>query len=259
MAGPDSKDSTCSQEKETFQVSDLWSAFDFKNLKVGVPIEFYSETTAIQPSVRRAMEQTLSWLKSKGATVLDVKLPYAKYSVAVYYVIAVSEASSNLSRFDGVHFGVRTKEATQAENADSFYEKARSLFGPEVKRRIILGTFALSSGYYDAYFTKACQVRRLIQDDFISAFKHCDVILGPVSTSGAFKRGELQNDPLAMYLNDLYTIPANLAGLPAMSFPVTKDEAGLPIGLQWMAPRFQDAKLLRLSAQFEKDHFGGGK
>src|SRR5262249_17933863 len=150
-------------------------------------------------------------------------------AIAVYYVIAVSEASSNLARYDGVRFGVRPEGIERAKDLAEFYKKVRSGFGPEVKRRIILGTFALSAGYQDAYFKRACQVRRLIKNDFEAAFKQVDVIMGPVAPTTAFKIGEKSADPLTMYLNDLYTIPANLAGIPAISIPCGKDSGGLPI------------------------------
>jgi aspartyl-tRNA(Asn)/glutamyl-tRNA(Gln) amidotransferase subunit A len=167
-------------------------------------------------------------------------------------VIAVSEASSNLSRFDGVRFGVRPPEAIQAKSPAEYYKKVRANFGPEVKRRIILGTFALSSGYYDAYYQKAARVRRLMREDFEKAFETCDVIVSPVSPTTAFKLGEKSKNPLQMYLTDIFTIPASMAGLPAMSVPVGSDQNGLSIGIHLIAPRFQEEVLLSAAREFEK-------
>ncbi len=162
----------------------------------------------------------------------------------------MSEASSNLARYDGVRFGVRPEAADQAQDLETFYKKVRSNFGPEVKRRIILGTFALSSGYSDAYYKRACQVRHLIKKDFDAAFSKCDLIAGPVSPTTAFKLGAVQ-DPLQMYLNDIFTIPANLAGIPAMSVPCGHDKDGLPIGLHLQAPAFAEGRLLSVARAFE--------
>jgi aspartyl-tRNA(Asn)/glutamyl-tRNA(Gln) amidotransferase subunit A len=170
--------------------------------------------------------------------------------VAVYYILAVSEASSNLARFDGVRFGVRPPKAAEAKDLTDFYQSVRANFGPEVKRRIILGTFALSSGYSEAYFKRACQVRRLIQQDFDHAFKEVDFIVGPVAPTTAFKLGEKNSDPLQMYLNDIFTIPVNLAGLPAMSLPCGKDQQGLPIGLHLIAPQYGDEKMISVAQAF---------
>jgi aspartyl-tRNA(Asn)/glutamyl-tRNA(Gln) amidotransferase subunit A len=161
--------------------------------------------------------------------------------------VAVSEASSNLARFDGVRFGVRPKEALEAKDLTGFYESIRQGFGPEVKRRIILGTFALSSGYSDAYYQKACQVRRLVKQDFDQAFQQVDLIVGAVSPTSAFRLGEKISDPLKMYLNDIFTIPANLAGLPSMSIPCGQDRLGLPIGFHLMAPAFEEARMFAVA------------
>jgi len=179
-------------------------------------------------------------------------LPYTEYSVAVYYVVAISEASSNLARFDGVRFGARL-----ASNGTLFemYKKTRSLFGEEVKRRILLGTFALSSGYYDAYYKKACQVRRLIKQDFDEAFRKVDVVLAPVSPTTAYKIGEKISDPLQMYLNDIFTIPVNLAGLPGISIPVGRDAKNLPIGVQFIGKPFAEEEILSLAYWSEQNFY----
>ncbi|MBI3543895.1 MAG: Asp-tRNA(Asn)/Glu-tRNA(Gln) amidotransferase subunit GatA, partial [Deltaproteobacteria bacterium] len=189
-------------------------------------------------------------LKKEGHTLVDVSLPHTEYSVAVYYVVAVCEASSNLARFDGVRFGARVGGDRPLAQ---MYEQTRALFGEEVKRRILLGTFALSAGYYDAYYKKACQVRRLIKNDFDAAFRVCDAILAPVAPSTAFKLGEKSADPLQMYLNDILTIPANLAGLPGIAVPAGRDARNLPIGVQFLAPPFAEGDLFAL-AKFVEDH-----
>jgi len=174
-----------------------------------------------------------------------------KYAVAVYYLIAVSEASSNLARFDGVRYGVRPPEADETFDLSVFYKKVRARFGDEVKRRILLGTFALSSGYTDEYYGHACQVRHAIREELTQVFSRVDLIAGPVSPTTAFRLGEKVRDPLRMYLNDIFTIPANLAGLPALSLPCGTDTEGLPIGLQLMAPVWEDQKLLQVAHAFE--------
>jgi aspartyl-tRNA(Asn)/glutamyl-tRNA(Gln) amidotransferase subunit A len=246
MSGNDFYDSTSSTEPVENWVevvkksSDLSSA---KGLRVGVPKEYFID--GIEPEVKAAIESMIQKLKDRGAEVVPVSLPHTEYAVATYYVVAVSEASSNLSRFDGVRFGVRPKEAMEAGNLSEFYKKVRANFGPEVKRRIILGTFALSSGYYDAYYRRAGQVRRLMREDFEKAFEKVDVIVSPVSPSTAFKLGEKSKNPLQMYLTDIFTIPASMAGLPAMSVPVGNDAQGLSIGMHLIAPRFKESVLFK--------------
>jgi aspartyl-tRNA(Asn)/glutamyl-tRNA(Gln) amidotransferase subunit A len=219
-------------------------------LRIGVPAEYF-EKGGLEKGVEKSLQESLKWFESQGAKLVPVSLPHTKFAVAVYYVVAVSEASSNLSRYDGVRFGVRPPSTAEASDLDSFYRKVRAQFGPEVKRRIILGTFALSAGYADEYYNRACRVRRLIQRDFDQAFTQVDLIAGPVSTSTAYKIGEKSADPLSMYLNDIFTIPANLAGIPALSVPCGQSE-GLPVGLHLMAPRFGEARLLAAAAAFEK-------
>jgi aspartyl-tRNA(Asn)/glutamyl-tRNA(Gln) amidotransferase subunit A len=186
-----------------------------------------------------------------GATLVDVTLPHSKYSVAAYYIIAPSEAASNLARYDGVHYGHRAERFNGL--VDMYAASRGEGFGREVKRRIMLGNYALSAGYRDAYYLKALKVRRLIRADFDRAFETCDLVLSPVTPTPAFKVGELINDPLAMYLSDIYTISANLAGLPAISLPAGFSEAGLPIGLQLLGPPFSEDRLFRAARMFERE------
>jgi aspartyl-tRNA(Asn)/glutamyl-tRNA(Gln) amidotransferase subunit A len=245
MAAHDPLDSTSSPRAAlgAWEVKPDWS-----KIRIGVPKEYFVE--GLQSEVDKSVRDALRWYESQGAKLVEVSLPHSRHAIAAYYLIAVSEASSNLSRFDGVRFGARPAAAEGAGDLASFYKKVRTAFGPEVKRRIILGTFALSSGYYDAYYRRACQVRRLIQQDFLKAFEKCDVIAGPVAPTTAFKVGA-KSDPLQMYLNDIYTVPVNLAGLPALSVPCGEDAAKLPVGLQLIGPHFGDERLLGLAAAFE--------
>ena len=221
----------------------------WKDLKVGIPEEYFKQ--GLDPQVEKAIRGVLRWLEKKGARCIPVELPHSRYAISVYYLVAVSEASSNLARYDAVRFGTRAVPAEASRNLSNFYEKNRSFFGDEVKRRILLGTFALSAGYADAYFKKASQVRRKIKTDFENAFKQVDFILGPVSSSTAFRIGEKVDDPLQMYLNDIYTIPVNLAGLPAMSLPCGKNDQGLSIGLHLIAPPFEEERMVSLAAAIQ--------
>jgi aspartyl-tRNA(Asn)/glutamyl-tRNA(Gln) amidotransferase subunit A len=189
--------------------------------------------------------------RNLGAQVNEVSLPHSQYAVAVYYLIAPSEASSNLARYDGVHYGHRA--ASFANMIDMYAASRGEGFGAEVKRRIMLGTYALSAGYYDAYYLKALKVRRLIRQDFDQAFQQVDVIASPVAPMPAFKIGELVNDPLAMYLSDIYTLSANLAGLPGICIPAGFSSTNLPIGLQLLAPPFEEDRLLRTARMFERE------
>lgn len=245
MAGIDAKDSTTADVEvgDWFQTAIKTKIDDAKGLRVGVPKEYFID--GIDDEVKNAIESMIQKLKSEGAEIVPVTLPHTEFAVSTYYVIAVSEASSNLSRYDGVRFGVRPPEAMKAVTLVDFYKKVRSNFGAEVKRRIILGTFALSSGFYDAYYRKAAQVRRLMRTDFENAFQQVDVIVSPVSPSTAFKLGEKSKDPLKMYLTDIFTIPASMAGLPAMSVPVATDHQGLSIGMHLIAPRFKEEILIK--------------
>lgn len=256
MSGYDPKDSTSSLEPAFDGVKSLAGTFDWKGLRVGIPEEYFQK--GLSSDVQKSVQFSLDWMASQGAKLVPVSLPHTQYAVAVYYLVAVSEASSNLSRFDGVRFGVRPPQSLNPRNLEDFYLQVRNLFGPEVKRRIILGTFALSSGYSEAYYKRACQVRRLIQQDFDQAFKKVDVIVGPVSPTTAYRVGERVSDPLQMYLNDIYTVPANLAGLPALSVPCGKDSDGLSVGLQFMAPRFAEGRILSTAHHFSTG-FGEGR
>ena len=255
MSGHDPLDSTCAPLPGEDFVRQLKQAPDWQRLRIGVPKEYFVKGLA--PEVERAIHDSLKWFETQGAKLVPISLPHTQYSVAIYYLVAVSEASSNLARYDGVRYGVRPQSATEAKDLATFYKSVRANFGAEVKRRILLGTFALSSGYSEAYYKRACQVRRLIAQDFEHAFKEVDVIAGPVSPTTAFKLGEKNSDPLQMYLNDIFTIPANLAGLPAISFPCAQDSAGLPIGFQLMAPRFAEGRLLSVAHAFEQAHEPG--
>ncbi len=217
-------------------------------LRVGVPAEYFGE--GLDSQVEDSVRASLAGLESQGAQLIPIALPHTSYAVATYYVIATAEASSNLSRYDGVRYTHRTD---RVDDLKSLYERSRAEgFGPEVKRRIILGTYALSSGYYDAYYLKAQQVRTLIVEDFQRAFQSCDVIAAPVAPTTAFVLGERTEDPLQMYLQDILTIPASLAGLPCGSIPCGLDSSGLPVGMQLIAPAQDEATLVRAAAAVER-------
>jgi aspartyl-tRNA(Asn)/glutamyl-tRNA(Gln) amidotransferase subunit A len=218
--------------------------------KLGVPREFFAE--GIDPEVKESIETAIDWYRNQGCEIVDISLPHSDLAVPVYYIVATAEASSNLARFDGVRYGHRSEEA---KDALSLFTKSRGEgFGEEVKRRIILGTYVLSSGYYDAYYLRAQKVRTLIRNDFEQAFEKVDAILTPTSPTPAFKRGERSDDPLAMYLSDIYTISVNLAGLPALSVPCGFTGSGLPIGLQVIAPAFGEADMFAVAHAFEQAH-----
>lgn len=218
-------------------------------LRIGVAQEHFAE--GLDNEVEASVREALNVYKALGAEITDIALPHSKYAVATYYLIAPSEASSNLARFDGVHYGHRAEEF---ENMIDMYSATRGEgFGDEVKLRIMLGAYALSAGYYDAYYLKALQVRRLIRNDFDHAFQSVDVIAGPVCPTPAFKIGELASDPLAMYLSDIYTVPANLAGIPGISIPAGMSSSGLPIALQLLAAPFEEERLLRAARMFERE------
>lgn len=220
-----------------------------KGMVVGIPRE-YSTSEGLDPDVFDSVEKAVQTIRDLGAEPVEISLPHTEYVVAVYYVIAPSEASSNLARYDGVKYGYRDKDP---KNLMDMYKSTRSKgFGPEVQRRILLGTYSLSSGYYDAYYKKASQVRTLIIQDFKNAFETCDVILSPVAPTPAFKIGEMADDPLTMYLSDIFTISANLAGIPGISVPCGFSKEGLPIGLQIMANHFEEGKLFKVAYNFEQ-------
>ncbi|MBI9075888.1 MAG: Asp-tRNA(Asn)/Glu-tRNA(Gln) amidotransferase subunit GatA [Desulfatibacillum sp.] len=246
IAGYDASDSTSVNRP----VPDYQAAIkhDVKGMRVGLPKEFFEEG-GLSPDVKNAVDQAIKTMEGQGVDVVAVSLPHAKYSVAVYYVIAPAEASSNLARYDGVKYGLRE----QRDSLIDMYHATRSAgFGPEVQRRIIIGTYALSAGYYDAYYGKASQVRTLIMDDYKKAFEQCDAVISPVAPTPAFKLGEKTDDPLTMYLSDIFTLSANLAGVCGLSVPCGFSSDGLPIGLQLQGSHFEEEKILRLAHHFEQ-------
>jgi len=248
IAGHDPADSTSVDEKIA-PVNDYLAKLDepVRGLKIGIASSF---NAGADEQVRKAIDEAIKTYKNLGATLIEIDMPHLDYAIAAYYMVATAEASSNLARYDGVHYGHRTREPNDYIEV---YTKSRAEgLGKEVKRRIMLGTYALSSGYYDAYYLKALKVRNLIRGDFVKAFENCDCIMMPVSPSTAFKIGEKTDDPLKMYLSDIYTIAVNLAGIPGISIPCGFDDRGLPIGLQILAPAFGEDKLLRIARMYEK-------
>lgn len=244
ISGRDEKDST----SVNIDVPDYTKEMrkDIKGMKIGVPGEYFSK--GLDPEVKDAVRKAIKDIETAGAKAKEISLPHTDYAIATYYVIATAEASSNLARYDGVHYGHRA----EAGNIIELYEKARSEgFGDEVKRRIILGTYVLSSGYYDAYYLKAQKVRTLLKNDFTKAFEEVDAIVTPTSPSTAWKKGEKIDDPLKMYLSDIYTISANLAGIPAVSLNCGFSQ-GLPIGLQILSAHFKEENLLKVAYTFEQ-------
>jgi len=247
IAGFDPRDSTSiERDKE-----DYTHALDtpLSGLRVGVPKEHFGEGLA--PDVGKAVEAALAQLEKLGAKRVPIELPNSSLSVPAYYVIAPAEASSNLSRFDGVRYGHRAKD--YADLADMYRKTRAEGFGAEVRRRILIGTYVLSHGYYDAYYLKAQKIRRLIAGDFSDAFKRCDLVIGPTSPTVAFKIGAKTSDPVQMYLNDIYTIPANLAGLPAASIPCGFGAGGLPVGLHLVGNYFSEAKILNVAHRYQRE------
>ncbi|WP_188553077.1 Asp-tRNA(Asn)/Glu-tRNA(Gln) amidotransferase subunit GatA [Edaphobacter dinghuensis] len=246
LAGQDAMDATSSDRP----VGDYVGALEkpVEGLRIGVPAEYFGE--GLDPEIRAAIEKVLDGLKAEKCVIKPVSLPHTKYAIPTYYVIATAEASSNLSRFDGVRFGLRSAEA---KTLSEMYRKTRDEgFGPEVKRRILLGTYALSAGYYDAYYKKAQQVRALLTRDFLTAFNEVDVIVGPMTPTPAFKLGEKTDDPVAMYLADIYSVAASLAGICGVSVPCGQTKDGLPIGVQIMGKHFDEGTMLRVGLAVEK-------
>ncbi len=245
MAGFDVRDSTSLQREKEDYARDL--AKPLNGLRIGLPQEFFAE--GLSGDVAQAVEAAIAEYKRLGATVVEISLPNSRLSVPVYYVLAPAEASSNLSRFDGVRYGHRAPD--YGDLAD-MYEKTRAQgFGAEVKRRIMIGTYVLSHGYYDAYYLQAQKIRRLIAQDFTDAFRQCDVIMGPTSPSTAFRLGEKGDDPVQMYLSDIYTIAVNLAGLPGMSIPCGLGANDMPVGLQIIGNYFDEARMLNVAHQYQ--------
>ena len=254
MAGFDVRDSTSlNRPKEDYArgLANMQSALPLKGLRIGLPIEYFAQ--GLDANVAKVVQEAIAQYRKLGAETVDISLPNTQLSIPVYYVLAPAEASSNLSRYDGVRYGHR---AAEYDDLMDMYMKSRAEgFGAEVKRRILIGTYVLSAGYYDAYYLKAQQIRRLIADDFTQAFKQCDVIMGPTAPSTAFKAGEKADDPVAMYLQDVYTIATNLAGLPGMSIPagfaVSSDGRPLPVGLQIMGNYFDEARMLDVAHAYQ--------
>ncbi len=246
IAGHDPRDSTSAPR----EVPDYEGALtgDVSGLRIGVPREYSVE--GLDHGVDKATRQAIEILRSRGAQIVDVSLPHTRYAVATYYLVGTAEASSNLARYDGVKYGLRAGDGQPL--LDMYRETRDQGFGTEVKRRILLGTYALSAGYYDAYYLKAQRVRTLIREDFARAFESCDLIASPTASTTAFRLGE-RDDPLSMYLTDIFTVPANLAGLPGLSVPCGFDEDGLPIGLQLIAPAFAEATALQAADAYQRD------
>jgi aspartyl-tRNA(Asn)/glutamyl-tRNA(Gln) amidotransferase subunit A len=246
IAGHDKRDSTSVDKPVPSYTATLEGPI--RTLRLGVPREYFSE--ALDPEVGAAVKAAVDVYRGLGAQVEEVSLPTSPLALATYYLVATAEASSNLARYDGVHYGHRSRG--HEDLIDMYAQSRGEGFGAEVKRRIMLGTYALSSGYKDAYYLKALKVRRLIREDFDKVFTHCDAVVGPTSPTAAFKIGERSEDPLQMYLADVYTVPCNLAGLPGISIPCGFTKAGLPIGLQILAAPFEEEKLLRVARMYEQ-------
>ncbi|GGY09237.1 Asp-tRNA(Asn)/Glu-tRNA(Gln) amidotransferase subunit GatA [Paludibacterium paludis] len=246
MAGFDPRDSTSLERETEDYTRDLEKPLD--GLRVGLPREYFAD--GLSADVARVVDEAVAELRKLGAVVVDISLPNTELSIPAYYVIAPAEASSNLSRFDGVRYGHRAAEYSDLVD---MYEKTRAEgFGAEVKRRIMVGTYVLSHGYYDAYYLKAQKIRRLVANDFKAAFAQCDVILGPVAPTAAFDLGQMSDDPVQMYLSDIYTLSVNLAGLPGMSVPAGFDGKGRPVGLQIIGNYFGEAKMLNVAHRFQQ-------
>jgi aspartyl-tRNA(Asn)/glutamyl-tRNA(Gln) amidotransferase subunit A len=245
IAGHDPKDATTLDEPVPAFLSQ--QRRDAKGIRIGIPEEYFIK--GIQAEVETGVRQAVEVFRGMGAEVKPVNLPHTEYAVPVYYLIAPAEASANLARYDGIRYGPRE----EAENILEVFCKTRGRrFGAEVKRRIMLGTYALSAGYYDAYYGQAQKVRTLIQADFKTAFDTVDVIAAPVAPSTAFRLGEHSDDPLAMYLEDVFTLPANLAGIPGIAFPVGFDNQGLPLGIQLMGPGFSEPRLIQMADAYQQ-------
>ena len=244
MAGHDPKDSTSAP----FELPDFTAALsgDIRGLKIGIPKEYRIDS--MPEAIEKLWQQGIDWVKDAGAEIVDVSLPLTKYALPVYYIIAPAEASSNLARYDGVRFGLRVP----GESLDEMYENTRGEgFGDEVLRRILIGTYALSAGYYDAYYLKAQQVRKLIAEEFNQVFENVDALLTPTAPSAAFAIGEKMDDPIAMYLNDVFTVPSSLAGLPGISVPAGLDDNNLPLGMQIIGKAFDEETVLRVAGVVE--------
>ncbi len=245
MAGFDAKDSTSAERVvPDFRAA---GAKGVKGLRIGIPAEYRMD--GMSAEISALWEKGITWMREQGAEIVDISLPHTKYGLPVYYIVAPAEASSNLARYDGVRFGARV----DGEDLIDMYERTRAAgFGAEVKRRIMIGTYVLSHGYYDAYYLKAQKIRALILRDFTNAFAKVDAILTPTAPSAAFGIGEKMDDPVTMYLNDVFTVPASLAGVPAMSVPAGLSAEGLPLGLQVIGKHFDEETVFAVSAALEK-------
>jgi aspartyl-tRNA(Asn)/glutamyl-tRNA(Gln) amidotransferase subunit A len=248
IAGRDPRDSTSADVPVPDYEASLEN--DIRGKVIGVPRSLFGE--GLDAEVRDSVNSAIENFRALGAEIVDVEVPHAKYGIAVYYIIATAEASSNLARYDGVRYGFRAENAHALR--EMYFKTREEGFGPEVKRRIMLGTYVLSSGYYDAYYSKAQKVRAMVKQDYVTAFTKCDAILTPTSPTTAFKIGERADDPLAMYLSDIYTVSANLAGAPAVSVPCGLSSEGLPIGLQLVGSFWSEAALLNLAHTYETAH-----
>jgi aspartyl-tRNA(Asn)/glutamyl-tRNA(Gln) amidotransferase subunit A len=247
MCGHDAKDSTSAVQPVPDMQAQLGSSI--KGKKIGIPKEY--RVDGMPEDIEKLWQQGIAWLKDAGAEIVDISLPHTHYALPTYYIIAPAEASSNLARYDGVRYGLRVMD--QGDGLNEMYEKTRGEgFGYEVKRRLMIGTYVLSAGYYDAYYTKAQKVRALIARDFVDAYAKVDAILAPTAPSPAFALGEKQNDPIAMYLNDVFTVPASLAGLPGISIPAGLSPSGLPLGLQLIGRAFDEVGILNIAHIMEQ-------
>ena len=249
ISGYDNKDSTSAKKS----VPDFESLLDsdLRGKKIGIPKEYLIDDTPIE--ISKLWENGKELLKDAGAKIVNISLPHTKYSLPTYYVLAPAEASSNLARYDGVRYGYRASLESDGRINDLYKITRSEGFGDEVKRRIMIGTYVLSSGYYDAYYLKAQKIRRLIKNDFDEAYKSVDAILTPSTPSSAFKIGDKTDDPVSMYLNDIFTVPVNLSGLPAISIPAGKDKNNYPLGLQLIGKAFEEQNLLNISYSMEKE------
>ena len=241
IAGHDTKDSTSAEIEVPDYAAHLTK--EVKGTRIGIPKEYFGD--ALDPEIRQAVEKKIDVLRSSGATIEEVSLPHSEYTIATYYILAMAEASSNLARYDGARYGYRKGHVTDL--SDMYVQSRTTGFGAEVKRRIMLGTYVLSAGYYDAYYRKGQKVRRLIKEDFDKAFTRVDCMITPTSPTTAFKAGDKMDDPLQMYLSDIYTTSVNLAGIPGASIPCGQDHRGLPIGMQILGPQFGEATVLRIA------------
>ncbi len=246
LSGQDKHDMTASTKPVDDYLKDIDKGV--KGLKIGIPKQFFNNK--LDPQVMQSLTNAIQTYKQLGAEIVDVDLKSVDTALSVYYIISSAEAASNLARFDGVKYGVRAKN--YEDLVDLYYKSRTQGFGKEVKRRIMLGNYVLSSGYFDAYYNKAKKVQQLIKSEFINAFKQCDVILAPTTATVAFKLGEKSHDPVSMYLTDIFTVPVNIAGIPSISIPCGKNDKGMPIGMQLMAKHFNEATIFRVANAFEK-------